>query len=68
MENLLNAGVSIQKMVEEFLDLQKLKETQNANSISAHRNKTKHQGFSHQVFCGVCSSQEPFQSGAISRK
>lgn len=66
MENLLNAGVSTQKTAEEFLDLQKLKETQNANSISGHKNKTKHQGFSHQVFCGACYSQEPLQSRAIS--
>lgn len=66
MESLLNAGVSIQKTAEEFPDLQQLKETQNANSISAHKNKTKPQGFSHQVFCGACYSQEPFQSGAIS--
>lgn len=53
MENLLNAGVSIQKTVEEFLDLQKLKETQNANSISPHKNKTKHQGFSHRFLWGL---------------
>lgn len=66
MENLLNAGVSIQKTAEELVDLQKLKETQNANSISTHKNKTKPQGFSHQIFCGACYSQEPFQSGAIS--
>lgn len=66
MENLLNAGVSIQKTAEEFLDLQKLKETQTANSISAHKNKTRLQIFSHQVFCWASYSQEPFQSGAIS--
>lgn len=66
METLLNAGVSIQKTAEEFLDLQKLKETQNANSISAHKNKTKPRGFSHQIFCVAYYSQEPFQSGAMS--
>ncbi|XP_032562942.1 insulin-like growth factor-binding protein 1 isoform X1 [Chiroxiphia lanceolata] len=44
MESLLNAGVSIQKVAEEFLNLQKLKETQNANSISTHKNKTKFSG------------------------
>lgn len=63
MENLLNAGVSIQKMAEEFPDLQKLKETQNANSISAHKNKTEvfHTKFSvGTVIVRNHSSQEPF--------
>lgn len=65
MESLLDAGVSTQKMEEEFLDLQKWKETPNANSISTHKNKTKHIN-SHQVFCGAWSSQETFLSGAVS--
>lgn len=65
MESLLDAGVSIQKMEEEFLDLQKWKETLNANSISTHKNKTKHI-HSHQVFCGAWRSQETFQSGTVS--
>ncbi|KAK2516077.1 Igfbp1 [Columba guinea] len=49
MESLLDAGVSIQKMEELFLYLQIWKETLNANSISARKNKTKHI-HSHQVF------------------
>lgn len=67
MESPLDAGVSIQKMEEEFLDLQKWKETLNANSISAHKNKTKHI-HSHQVFYGAWCSHETFQSGAVSVK
>lgn len=64
MESLLDAGVSIQKMEEEFLCLQIWKETPNANNISARKNKTKHI-HSHQVFYRAWCSQETFQWGAV---
>lgn len=55
MESLLDAGVFIQKMEEEFLDLQKQKETLNAKSILTYKNKTE-QIHSHQVFCRAWAS------------